>query len=104
MVADAFEGKQVRLTRENIKSGHIRRMIEAADPGFRMATEAEIGASLERMLSAREAPREIWVFGYGSLIWNPAFEYVEQRVAQLHGFHRRFCLWTHLGRGTPATP
>jgi len=44
------------------------------------------------------------VFGYGSLIWNPAFEFVERRVARVRGFHRRFCLWTHLGRGTPARP
>jgi cation transport protein ChaC len=104
VVVDAFDGKPVLLTRENIQSGHIRRMIEAADPGFRMSTEAEIGASLDAMLAAREAPREIWVFGYGSLIWNPAFEYVEQRIGHLHGFHRRFCMWTRLGRGSPATP
>jgi cation transport protein ChaC len=103
-VTDAFDGKPMRLTRETIKSGDIRRMIEAADPGFRMSTEAQIRASLDAMLGAREAPREIWVFGYGSLIWNPAFEYVEQRIGHLHGFHRRFCMWTRLGRGSPAMP
>jgi len=104
MVVDAFEGKPVQLTRENIKAGHVQRMIAAADPGLRLPTEAEIGIALDRMLGAREAPREIWVFGYGSLIWNPAFEFVEQRVGQVHGFHRRFCLWTRLGRGSPASP
>jgi cation transport protein ChaC len=104
VVVDAFEGKPVRLTRENIKSGDIQRMIAAADPGLRLPTEAEIEASLDTMLGAREAPRETWVFGYGSLIWNPAFEFVEQRVGQVHGFHRRFCLWTRLGRGSATTP
>jgi cation transport protein ChaC len=67
-------------------------------------SEAEIHASLDHMLDAPQAPREIWVFGYGSLIWNPAFEFVERRIGQVHGYHRRFCLWTHLGRGSPAVP
>jgi cation transport protein ChaC len=46
----------------------------------------------------------IWVFGYGSLIWNPAFHFAERRVARLRGYRRSFCLWTHLGRGTPDKP
>jgi cation transport protein ChaC len=48
--------------------------------------------------------QDLWVFGYGSLIWNPAFEFAEQRLALLHGWHRRFCLKMYLGRGTPQTP
>jgi len=69
-----------------------------------LLSEAEMRASLAAMLAAAEAPRETWVFAYGSLIWNPAFHFVEQRVGRVHGFHRRFCLWTHLGRGSPSTP
>jgi len=79
-------------------------MIAAANPNLRLLSEAERRASLAAMLGAPTAPREIWVFAYGSLIWNPAFEFVEQRVGLVHGFHRRFCLWTHLGRGSPAEP
>ena len=94
----------VRLTRDSIKSGSIRRMIATEDPSFELLSEAEVRASLAAMLAAPDAPREIWVFAYGSLIWNPAFHFVEQRVGQLHGFHRRFCLWTHLGRGRPDAP
>ena len=47
---------------------------------------------------------ERWVFGYGSLIWNPLLEHEERRCATLHGFHRRFCLWSKTGRGTPERP
>ncbi|MEJ0069341.1 MAG: gamma-glutamylcyclotransferase [Pseudomonadota bacterium] len=103
-MTDAIEPKYVQLTRETIKSGHVQRMIAAANPDLRLLSEAEIRASLEAMLAAPTAPREVWVFGYGSLIWNPAFEFVEQRVGLVHGFHRRFCLWTQLGRGSPAAP
>ncbi len=48
--------------------------------------------------------QDLWVFGYGSLIWNPAFHYIEKRPALLHGWHRRFCLKLFMGRGTPQTP
>ncbi len=93
------------LTRESIKAGYVQQMVAAAaNPSFRPLTEAEIQASLQSMLRAPDAPRETWVFGYGSLIWNPAFHFVEQQIGVIHGYHRRFCLWTHLGRGSPDRP
>lgn len=46
----------------------------------------------------------VWVFGYGSLIWNPAFEPAERRRAVLHGYRRAFCFWTVSARGTPERP
>jgi glutathione-specific gamma-glutamylcyclotransferase len=47
---------------------------------------------------------DVWIFAYGSLIWNPIFNFVEQRVGTIHGWHRRFCLWVPQGRGTPDNP
>lgn len=47
---------------------------------------------------------DIWVFGYGSLMWNPGFEHVESRPALLHGWHRSFCIYSHRYRGTPECP
>ncbi|MEM9716056.1 MAG: gamma-glutamylcyclotransferase [Pseudomonadota bacterium] len=47
---------------------------------------------------------ELWVFGYGSLIWNPEFPYVEREIADLHGFARRFCMLSIHHRGTPENP
>lgn len=48
--------------------------------------------------------REFWVFGYGSLMWRPGFEFAERQVADLHGFRRRFCLRSIRYRGTPEAP
>lgn len=45
-----------------------------------------------------------WVFGYGSLIWDPGFEYVEHRLGQVHGYHRSFCISSTRFRGTPEAP
>jgi cation transport protein ChaC len=61
--------------------------------------------SLEAMLEEHaggDAP--IWIFGYGSLMWNPEFDWDVRHVATLHGYHRAFCLWSRINRGTPDQP
>jgi cation transport protein ChaC len=45
-----------------------------------------------------------WVFGYGSLMWRPGFDYLERRAAVLHGRRRAFCIYSVHHRGTPARP
>jgi cation transport protein ChaC len=47
---------------------------------------------------------DFWIFAYGSLIWKPEFEHVEQCIGSVHGFHRSFCLKTTRWRGTPERP
>ena len=57
------------------------------------------------MMERKEViPRPLWVFGYGSLLWNPGFEVVEARLAELQGFRRRFCMWSIHHRGTEEDP
>jgi cation transport protein ChaC len=56
------------------------------------------------MLARAPKPGRIWIFAFGSLIWNPAFHFVERRAARIHGFHREFCLWARAGRGSPERP
>ncbi len=50
------------------------------------------------------ADSPLWVFGYGSLMWDPGFAYAERRLARLDGFHRSFCLRSIHHRGTPEAP
>jgi cation transport protein ChaC len=45
-----------------------------------------------------------WIFGYGSLMWRPGFDYLERRVATLHGRRRAFCIYSVHHRGTPQRP
>jgi cation transport protein ChaC len=47
---------------------------------------------------------DLWVFGYGSLMWHPGFPHVETRIGTLFGFHRRFCVRSVRYRGTLESP
>jgi cation transport protein ChaC len=47
---------------------------------------------------------DLWLFAYGSLIWDPGFPFEEARPARLAGYHRDFCLYSMRYRGTPERP
>lgn len=46
----------------------------------------------------------LWIFGYGSLLWNPGFPVAETRIARLDGWHRSFCMSSIHHRGTEEDP
>ena len=48
--------------------------------------------------------QQFWVFGYGSLMWKPGFEFLECEPALIYGFHRRLCVYSFIHRGTPRRP
>lgn len=74
------------------------------DPAPGWLTDAERQASLAAILAEHRPAEPIWVFGYGSLLWRPAFQPVEQKLATLIGYHRRFCLVMKRFRGTEECP
>ena len=50
------------------------------------------------------ANRKFWIFGYGSLMWRPGFDFVESQPALIRGYHRRLCVASFVHRGTPDNP
>lgn len=59
---------------------------------------------MQHSLQHWDQKSDLWLFAYGSLIWRPEFDFVEQRPAVVHGYHRSLCLWSRINRGTPDTP
>lgn len=85
------------------KPANLESLISTSGASFRALTEHERQASLDTFL-ARGLPDDIWVFGYGSLVWRPEFDFLEQRLARVNGYHRSLCLWSRINRGTPEQP
>lgn len=92
------------LTREMIRDGGVQRMLIESGAAAEVLSEEALAASRRDLLGDDPPAGPVWVFGYGSLIWNPAFHYSEQCIGVVNGYHRQFCLWTHLGRGSPDCP
>jgi len=91
------------LSRRDLEEGRMRAVyVEAL--GQHALTDEELSESLTQTLSRRPKGAGWWVFGYGSLLWNPLFPFAESRPARLRGLHRRFCLWSLASRGRPDFP
>jgi cation transport protein ChaC len=101
----ADEQPQFRITREALRDGSL---IEAARrrmaPGMEIRTDAEIEACLHTALADHPPGEDVWLFGYGSLMWNPAMHFSETRGGRVLGWHRKYCLWLEAGRGSPENP
>jgi len=91
------------LSRRDLEQGRMRAIYEEA-VADRALSEEQLSASLAATLAKKPKGAGWWVFGYGSLLWNPVFPVAEMRVATLRGLHRRFCLWSLASRGTPDAP
>lgn len=91
------------LTRSLLEAGGLDALVLSDSPELAVMAPEERLASMRRMLDARpDGP--VWLFAYGSLIWNPAVHVAERRRARINGWQRAFCLLTHAGRGSPDRP
>jgi cation transport protein ChaC len=90
------------LTRKAIDSGAYLRHFESQPNLWSLE---RIDASLAEILKQRPPEaHDTWIFGYGSLIWNPMIEFETMRPALLHDWHRSFCVHMVSGRGSPTQP
>jgi len=92
------------LTRADLERDRIRQELALTPLGPHLLSDAELEESLWQIMEARKTSEDCWVFGYGSLVWNPLFHFEERRVVTTHGYHRSFCLWSRVNRGTPDRP
>ncbi|WP_164662249.1 gamma-glutamylcyclotransferase [Tropicibacter sp. Alg240-R139] len=93
---------QMRFTLNRFNELDLQALEEGWPPGWRMDHD-EREANRQLVLSDR-LNQELWVFAYGSLIWDPAVQVDEYRYGSLQGWHRSFCMRLDGGRGTHDQP
>ena len=99
-----MSSSNVVISRQSLQDGTIQRLAKERDgENSDLLSDEELLAS-RRKLIPDDYPDDIWLFGYGSLIWNPMVEVCATELGRIYGHHRRFCLRTKIGRGTPELP
>ena len=91
------------LTRDFLMNADCKTAFGAIEESLLWSAEQR-AASLAATLACRPDDGSVWIFGYGSLIWNPAFNYRESCTGTLPGWHRAFCLRLTAGRGSACQP
>lgn len=89
------------LTRNALNTGEYLRNLGL--PEGDIWTQEQLEHSLSQFLQARP-PGDLWVFAYGSLMWNPLIRFEDRQTATLKNWHRSFCLRAIAGRGSPTQP
>lgn len=96
------------VTREDLEQNRLRAALGDSPVASSLLTEAALEASLASTLARLSAAhgdcQDAWVFGYGSLIWNPMIFHTEAARATVHGYHRGFYLYSRINRGTWDNP
>lgn len=67
-------------------------------------TAGELARRKQALIDSLAPGEDFRIFGYGSLMWEPGFDFLEARPARLHGWHRAFCMYSFRYRGTPERP
>ena len=92
------------LSRRDLEANRMRELFSAVSEHYRALDDEALARSLADTLAAKPKGAGWWIFGYGSLLWNPLFPVAESRPAIVHGLHRRFCLRSFASRGTRERP
>ena len=116
MTADAFihlpelrsrvthpEKSRLRLTPEMFAMWEQRVRAAGWPAGWRLSDEV-IESSRLAVLGDHKAGDDLWIYSYGSLMWDPGFHFAEVRLADVEGYQRRFTLKINLGRGSHDYP
>lgn len=83
---------------------HALYEFEETSKSKQMTLEQRFQADTVLQNTMADNSTDLWVFGYGSLMWRPGFDSAENLPALLHGFSRSLCIYSHVYRGTPEAP
>ena len=93
-----------KVDRAVLEQDGVRKAVRDSGYGHLLMSDEEVARSLADTMAGHRKGEPVWVFAYGSLIWNPLMEFAERRPARTHGYHRGFYLWSKVNRGSPEVP
>ena len=103
--SDSSKPESPGITREMLQNWRVASLACERDGAeASIASEDQLLESRRLVIADDADVSDFWVFGYGSLIYNPIIEHSHRAIASIYGYHRRFCLWTKIGRGSPDCP
>jgi len=91
------------INRDTLTNNLVQKMVLQRGGDHTVLSDEGLLAS-RRSLIPDDYEGDIWVFGYGSLLWNPVITISDQIRGRIYGYHRQFCLKTEVGRGSPGNP
>jgi len=96
------------ITRQDLEADRLRATLCSTPVAASLlpedALERSLHDALEQRPDALSLDGDAWLFGYGSLIWNPMVVHTDRRIATVHGYHRGFYLYSRINRGTWDNP
>ncbi len=105
MMNDKDINTPVEINRETLSGGILQKLAaERVGQPVKLLNGEELLQSRRCFIKDDHSGEDVWIFGYGSLIWNPSFTFDLRKKAHLFGYHRRFCLRTTITRGSPEKP
>lgn len=93
-----------KVDRTYLQKDGVRNAVRESGHGHLLLPDEEVARSLAATMAMHPQGEPVWVFGYGSLVWNPLMDYAERRPARVHGYHRGFYIWSKVNRGSPEVP
>lgn len=97
------EESELRVTPEVLAFWDERARKLGRDPDWRLSDD-ELEASRLALLGSLDPAEDLWIYSYGSLMWDPGFHFAEVRLAEVVGYRRRFSYRSTIGRGTAERP
>jgi cation transport protein ChaC len=99
-----MKARRMALTPELVGRVHRALADPGPDPGLVYHTDADYDGTVEAMLASHPPGQDVWLFAYGSLIWRPEVDHVEERRGTARGWHRSFCFRITRWRATKEQP
>ena len=96
--------KKTAITRDSLLRDDVGQWRQKYGDALDVLSPHELERFQSTMMESAPDLGDIWVFAYGSLLWNPAINFIEQKVGTIYGYRRSFCLQSVISRGTKRKP